>query len=101
MKATCMICGHKTLESRCDWDICPVCFWEDDVILEGVDKVSPANMDLRVSESQANYMVFRSSSKQHVSSVRKPMPDEELDPTWQPLTEAISLANKMRASSHS
>jgi hypothetical protein len=26
----CPCCDHFTLEERGMWDICPVCFWEDD-----------------------------------------------------------------------
>lgn len=27
---TCPACGYLTLSERCAWDICGVCFWEDD-----------------------------------------------------------------------
>ena len=27
---TCPSCGYPTLEERCAWDICAICFWEDD-----------------------------------------------------------------------
>ena len=26
----CPCCGYATLETRGDWEICPICFWEDD-----------------------------------------------------------------------
>jgi hypothetical protein len=91
MKYTCPICGYKTLEARFEWEICPVCFWEDDVIADN-DPSSPANGELRVSEAQANFMIFKSCSKQHRFPVREPLPDEERDTSWRPLPEAIRLA---------
>jgi hypothetical protein len=27
---TCPSCGYPTLDERCAWDICAICFWEDD-----------------------------------------------------------------------
>ena len=27
---TCPSCGYLTLSERCSWQICPICFWEDD-----------------------------------------------------------------------
>ncbi|MDE7478291.1 MAG: hypothetical protein K2M91_10135, partial [Lachnospiraceae bacterium] len=32
-KYRCLCCGCKTLDSRAEYDICPVCFWEDDAYL--------------------------------------------------------------------
>lgn len=30
LKNTCPVCGYMTLSSRINWDICSICFWEDD-----------------------------------------------------------------------
>jgi len=27
---TCPSCGYPTIEERCAWEICSICFWEDD-----------------------------------------------------------------------
>jgi len=27
---SCPSCGYPTLDERCTWDICSICFWEDD-----------------------------------------------------------------------
>lgn len=27
---TCPSCGYLTLDQRCSWEICSLCFWEDD-----------------------------------------------------------------------
>ncbi len=33
MKYKCLCCGYLTLSARAEFDICPVCFWEDDAYL--------------------------------------------------------------------
>ena len=49
----CRCCGYLTLEERGGYDICPVCFWEDDG-LEELDLVSsPNHMTLR--EGKINF----------------------------------------------
>jgi len=96
MRYSCLICGYKTLDSYCDWDICPICFWEDDVLHHGGDKTSPANSGLKVSQAQANFMMFRCCSTEHQRFVRGPLPTEEHDPVWQTLPEAVRLAEEMQ-----
>lgn len=100
MRFTCIVCGHKTLDNRCEWDICPICFWEDDVILDVGDKRSSANGQ-RVSEAQANYLAFGCCSRKHIMDVRQPVAGEDRDPQWQPLPEAIALLESLRDGQHS
>ncbi|WP_309446938.1 CPCC family cysteine-rich protein [Clostridium sp.] len=33
MKYKCLCCGYMTLETSAEFDICHVCFWEDDVYI--------------------------------------------------------------------
>ena len=96
MKVTCIICGYKTLDSRCNWDICPVCFWEDDVVIDEADSdpTSPANGGLQVSKAQANFMRHGYCEKRCKEFVRKPLHTDELDPSWHPLPKAINLVGK-------
>lgn len=76
----CPVCGHRTLESLHDWDICPVCFWEDDVDLLGrEDASSPAN-GMTVSEAQANFILYGVCKLQYKGNVRPPMPKESRNP---------------------
>ncbi|MCD1258182.1 hypothetical protein B5M42_004925 [Paenibacillus athensensis] len=42
----CPCCQYKTLSSRGEYDICPVCFWEDDGTIETSDHSSPNRMTL-------------------------------------------------------
>lgn len=52
----CPCCGYRTLDERGGYDICPVCFWEDDGTSD-VDRHSgPNHMTLR--EARANFQRF-------------------------------------------
>ena len=53
----CPCCDYYTLEVRHDWDICPVCFWEDgDTDLSSLDAPSPCNHGLTLREARANFL---------------------------------------------
>lgn len=96
-KVTCFVCGYRTLEARCDWDICPICFWEDDVLLkDDNDRSSPANRGMSLAEAQANFMILRASSKDRVPKVRAPGPGDERDPKWKPLSKAFDLVKTLK-----
>lgn len=50
----CRCCGYKTLRSRSEYDICRVCFWEDDGTVEGGRYSSVNNMNL--NEAKNNFL---------------------------------------------
>ena len=74
----CPCCGCKTLGERGGFEICPVCFWEDDgqddhdadVIRGG------PNRALSLSVARANYGNFGASDKRRMEFVRPPKPEE-------------------------
>ena len=94
---TCPCCGHKTLDSFHDWDCCPVCCWEDDV-LGGIDCKSSAN-GMHLSQAQANFMLIGASSERRLQYARPAEAGEFLDVTWKPLQEALDLVRKVRETS--
>ena len=69
---TCPSCGYPTLDERNAWDICSICFWEDDPIqFEEPDYEGGAN---RVSLIQAreNFAEFGSCERDMIKNCRKP-----------------------------
>lgn len=74
----CPCCGFKTLDERGGFDICAVCFWEDD----GQDDADAdtvrggANGRLSLTMARANFREFGACERKHVVNVRKPMADE-------------------------
>ena len=79
VKYRCPCCGYKTLEERGGFDICPVCFWEDD----GQDEVdaetrrpfSPNHMSL--AQGRENYRRIGATEERLLQYVRPPLPEEE------------------------
>jgi len=81
-KYKCPCCGFLTLESENEYDICRVCFWEDDpyqredeTLAEGANKIS-------LAEARSNYLAFGACEQAMRQYVRRPHtceipPDEE------------------------
>src|SRR4051812_46788091 len=72
----CPCCCCRTLDERGGWDICPVCFWEDDGQDDhdaGVVRGGP-NGGLSLSQARANYRAFGACDEQMLKNVRPPRP---------------------------
>ena len=74
----CPCCGCRTLAERGGYEICPVCFWEDDGQDDhDADEVRGGpNSDLSLSRARLNYREFGASDRRSLSHVRKPTPEE-------------------------
>jgi len=77
----CPCCGLKTLGERGGYEICAVCFWEDDgQDDDDADEVlGGPNGDLSLSMGRANYKAFGASREQDLPHVRPPLPEEMPD----------------------
>lgn len=79
MKYRCPCCGFYTFEERPNgnYDICEVCFWEDDLIqMENETYEGGAN---RVSlvQAQKNFIEFGACEEEFKKYVRNPLDDEK------------------------
>lgn len=60
------------------YDICPVCFWEDD----GQDDYNAdvirggPNGSLSLTQARKNYLDFGACDEMFIQNVRKPLPEE-------------------------
>ena len=65
----CPCCDYRTLAKRAEYDICPVCFWEDDgVDLDELEQHSGPN-HMTLSEGRDNFKALGAcdeKSRQHV-----------------------------------
>jgi hypothetical protein len=79
----CPCCFCKTLSERDIYEICPVCFWEDDGQDEhDADLVKGGpNKALSLNEARANYKHFGASSEDRITYVRPPSTEEQPDPS--------------------
>ena len=88
-KYTCPSCGYATLgESPGSFDICKICFWEDDPVqlldpwyVGGANKVS-------LVQAQENYRSHGVSELRFKEHVRAPLPTEVRDEKWRAAVEA-------------
>jgi len=75
----CPCCRYKTLKERGAFEICPVCYWEDD----GQDDKDAdvvrggPNGKLSLAQARANFKKLKAADKKFISKVRDPKPSEK------------------------
>ena len=73
----CPCCGYRTLrEVRC-WEICPICFWEDDPLQSDEPAYAGGANDESLDEARRNFQEFGAASRSVLPYTRPPAPDEE------------------------
>lgn len=94
---SCPCCGYRTLPGRGDYDLCPVCWWEDDG-LEPWEFSDPNGQTL--VEAQQEYLADQRPYRQRDGKVRAPRKKEARDPDWTPLDltgDLLKRADQARA----
>jgi hypothetical protein len=84
MAETCPCCGYRTLPERGAYDLCPVCWWEDDRAETDAESLDGPN-GTTLAEGQRLYARYGASALHGVHKVRPPTDDEPRDPAWVPL----------------
>jgi hypothetical protein len=76
----CPCCGYLTLPERGGYDICPVCFWEDDGQDEhDADTVRGGpNSHLSLNRARKNYFGIGACEERFLENVRPPRPEEHV-----------------------
>ncbi len=77
-KYACPCCGYLTLDRHPTdtFEICPVCFWEDDgVQYDDPDYEGGAN-NVSLHQAQHNFRTFGASDEESLPYVRPPADDE-------------------------
>lgn len=75
----CPCCGFYTLVGKREdiaWDICPVCFWENDIFSGNPDEYSGAN-DMTLAKGRENYRRIGACDPKMLAYVRPPKEDEK------------------------
>lgn len=87
MKYPCPCCGHLVYhESPGSYEICPVCFWEDDATqLEYATTLAGGANQPTLLETQRNYAELGACESRLLAYVRRPRPDEPRDSEWRPI----------------
>lgn len=72
-RAQCPCCDYITLAERGSYEICPVCFWEDDgQDLDELDEPSGPNHGLTLRQGRDNFMALGACEEGMVKHVLKP-----------------------------
>ena len=80
----CACCGYRTLSSpsRDTYEICPICFWEDDPTqAKDPDFAGGANA-VSLRQGQANFIAFGACEQEMRPNVRQPRAGEERAEDW-------------------
>ena len=78
-KYACPCCGHRTLSERGGFEICQVCYWEDD----GQDDHDAEevrggpNGALSLTVARTNFLLCKASDPKFASNVRPPTDEEK------------------------
>lgn len=72
----CPCCGCFTLHEQGQYDICPVCFWEDDPFQLKDERLDGGANKVCLEEARKNYLTFGACEKEMTPHVRKPFPEE-------------------------
>ena len=72
----CPCCGCFTLPAQGEFDICPVCFWEDDPAQSRDEQLDGLANKVCLIEARKNYLAFGACENEMLSHVRKPFPEE-------------------------
>lgn len=75
-KFKCPCCGYHTLEEVGVYEICPVCFWEDDPSQESEPEMGGGANELSLLECRKNFREFGACEERYVKNVRGPLPEE-------------------------
>ena len=79
LRHACPCCKFRTLSSRGDYEICKVCFWEDDGQGEqdaDIVRGGP-NYELSLRQAQANFRNIGAVAERYLTFVRPPRPNEQ------------------------
>jgi hypothetical protein len=77
----CPCCGYRTLSEQGGYEICPVCFWEDDGAAPS--EVSGPNR-ISLAEAQHRFLSTGAVHPEDRSRTRAPRPDEARGEEWHP-----------------
>ena len=92
MVHTCPCCGYRTLPSRHDYELCPVCWWEDDGA-QPWEVGGPNGVSL--IEAQQEFLRRRRPYVLRPGRVRAPKRRESRDSAWRPIEVTEDVQRQM------
>lgn len=87
----CPCCGHRTLPERRLYDLCPVCFWEDDPHQTDDPRSSNGANGVSLVVAQQTYLAC--GAMHPALRVRQPTADQRRSPVWHPFGTAAQRSD--------
>jgi hypothetical protein len=82
----CPCCGYLVFsEAPGSYEICPICFWEDDVSQLRFPTMGGGANRLSLQDAQISFQKCGACEDRLVEHVRPVGPDDARDPSWRPL----------------
>ncbi|MBE3098887.1 MAG: hypothetical protein IMZ44_17360 [Planctomycetes bacterium] len=82
----CACCGYLVFaEPLGSDDICPICFWEDDLVQIAFPDLAGGANKCSLIEGQRNFAECGACEKRILPHVQPPGPKDVRDPSWRPL----------------
>jgi hypothetical protein len=82
----CPCCGYQVFsEPPGSYEICPICFWEDDNVQLGFPDLAGGANSCSLIEGQKNFATCGVCELRFKNNVRSPRDAEMRDPSWRPL----------------
>lgn len=69
LNVQCYCCGYFTLSERGQYEICDVCFWEDDGLIDFFEASGPNYISLE--EGRKNFLEFGACEERFIKNVIK------------------------------
>ena len=80
----CPCCGYRTLPSRVMYELCPICYWEDDPNQADQPTSDDGANGASLIDAQQTFLRIGAMHEDYLSDTRPPMPIEARDPDWEP-----------------
>ena len=86
-KVACACCGYLVLEERGIYDICPICFWEDDMVQIANPWFAGGANSPSLAQAQRTFLEIGAMEERFLKNVRPPNSSESIDPEWRAVVE--------------
>lgn len=84
---TCACCGYKIIDEKGIYEICPICYWEDDPVQESNPWFEGGANVPSLYKAQQNYKRFGAMEERFISNVRNISSNDFRDSNWRELVE--------------
>lgn len=80
LRYPCPCCGYLTFdEEPCGtYEICPVCYWEDDIAQNKDPDYDGGANGISLNNAKENFFKYGAIKREFLKNVRKPLDDESL-----------------------